>query len=687
MKIFPRGNLFGEYAVPPDKSITHMAIILGTIAKGKTTIINPLINQETLSILSCVKRMGAKVSVKKEYIEIKNPKKFVHTSKIDCGNSATAMRFVCGMAAGVGGSTVLTGSKTLNQQPMREIKEPLEKMGATVALTNYFSAPILVESNGVRAIDYMIGDGNSQVKSSILFCALTGGVRAVIHEQSPSRNHTEILLKEMGADISVKDDGKTVDLGVGEIKGGKISVSRDFTLAAHYLALGILLGKVVCHNVNINPTRTAFIDVLRRMGADIRIDEKGLLSGERIADIITYKSKLKSTHILKEETERMIDELPLIAFLMGLAEGESVIYVGKTAGIRDTGYRNGVILNDYLDSIANAVKSVGGKCRRFDGGLVINGIPEYIGGTVKSDGFSFISAAGAIALTASVNGGDIDEDYQESDANKAFFDELLKNSFAVVRRRTESFGIETLYADAINMTGSFTTSVTAVFPTEDNFRKLMSELKNYSGYSVFPPYIGETSRRLYTLRGLAKLARSANVVSDGSGYFTDGDAFVAAMDKLGEVISDKRVLVLGCGGLGRGVICSLIAKGARVDVYDVAQKQAGEYVKRTKLNVFALDRLSGNARYDYVINTVYRADKVRDDSEDLTPLKNSDAVVDLTSFGSSPFKIAAADAGVRVIEGKEFAFMQAYYAACAFAGKERHEQKAFSMFDIYYAEK
>ena len=102
------------------------------------------------------------------------------------------------------------------------------------------------------------------------------------------------------------------------------------------------------------------------------------------------------------------------------------------------------------------------------------------------------------------------------------------------------------------MTGSFTTSVTAVFPTEDNFRKLMSELKNYSGYSVFPPYIGETSRRLYTLRGLAKLARSANVVSDGSGYFTDGDAFVAAMDKLGEVISDKRVLVLGCGGLGRG---------------------------------------------------------------------------------------------------------------------------------------
>ena len=154
MKIFPRGNLFGEYAVPPDKSITHRAIILGTIAKGKTTIINPLINQETLSILSCVKRMGAKVSVKKEYIEIKNPKKFVHTSKIDCGNSATAMRFVCGMAAGVGGSTVLTGSKTLNQQPMREIKEPLEKMGATVALTNYFSAPILVESKGDRLYDW-----------------------------------------------------------------------------------------------------------------------------------------------------------------------------------------------------------------------------------------------------------------------------------------------------------------------------------------------------------------------------------------------------------------------------------------------------------------------------------------------------------------------------------------------------
>lgn len=688
MKIFPRDNLYGEYAVPPDRSITHRAIMLGALAKGKTTVINPFICQDTLNMISCVKKLGAKVSVKKEYIEIKSAKKNVKIPKIDCGNSATAMRFVCGAVAGFGGETVLTGSKYLCQKPMREIKEPLEKMGATVALTDYVSAPILVESEGIRSIDYEIEEGNSQVKSSIIFCALAGGVRAVIHEKTPSRNHTEILLKEMGANIEIKNDGKTIDLSSGEINGCKIFVGRDFTFAAHYLALGILLGKSVCHNVNVNPTRIALLDVLKRMGADVRVRDKGEVSGEKVADITAYKSKLRATHVLKEEAVRIIDELPLLAFLMGLADGESVISVGRRDDEKNVCYSGGVCIKDYLDAIADAVRAIGGKCKRFVGGLVIGGIDKYVGGTVRSGGYSFVASAGAIALIASSEGGDVEEDALESDTNKSFFEELNKNTFAVVRKRVELADVERYYADALNMTGLFTMSVTAIYPPEDNYKKLMAELKNYSGYCVFPPYVGGLSKRLYSLRGMAKLAHGANVVSQSSGYFTDGFAFVAAMDKIGETVSGKRILVLGCGVLGKGIATALVAKGARVNIFDVDEKQAGEYVKRTKLNAFVLHKISNGTGYDYVVNTVYRRTKIKDGDTDSAAFANSIAAVDATVLGTfSPFIQAAKEHGVRVVVSvEEFAFMRAYYAACAYSGKEAHEAKAFSMFDIYKTE-
>ena len=143
MKIFPRNDLYGEFVVPTDRSITNRAIMLGAIAKGKTRIVNPFACEDTQTLLSCVKKAGAKVWVKKNCIEIKSPKKLKLSQKFDCGDSVTAMRFLCGAAAGYGGRTVLTGSKSLNKKPMRELKQPLEKAGATVALTNYVSAPNL----------------------------------------------------------------------------------------------------------------------------------------------------------------------------------------------------------------------------------------------------------------------------------------------------------------------------------------------------------------------------------------------------------------------------------------------------------------------------------------------------------------------------------------------------------------
>ena len=162
MRINPKENIYGQYKVSPDISITHRAIILGALAKGKTYIINPCLNDDTYTSIACIKKLGAKAKVKNGVIEIKPPKAINGDIRVDCGRSETLMRFLCGVAAGSGIGVELTGDKWLCQRPMRNVKEPLEAMGATVALKNYSVPPILVEGATVRPIDYFLPIGSSQ---------------------------------------------------------------------------------------------------------------------------------------------------------------------------------------------------------------------------------------------------------------------------------------------------------------------------------------------------------------------------------------------------------------------------------------------------------------------------------------------------------------------------------------------
>ena len=153
MRIFPKENVYGEFTVPSDKSITERAIILGSLAAGKTYIVNPIANDETSSLATCMKKLGAKIRVKNGIMEIRCAKKIRSEQRLDCGDSAAVMRFLCGVAAGSGVRAILTGSKSLCQMPMRQVKEPLEKMGATVALTRYSVPPVLVEGAKVRPVE------------------------------------------------------------------------------------------------------------------------------------------------------------------------------------------------------------------------------------------------------------------------------------------------------------------------------------------------------------------------------------------------------------------------------------------------------------------------------------------------------------------------------------------------------
>ncbi len=685
MKIFPRNDLYGEFVVPTDRSITNRAIMLGAIAKGKTRIVNPFVCEDTQTLLSCVKKAGAKVWVKKNCIEIKSPKKLKLSQKFDCGDSVTAMRFLCGAAAGYGGRTVLTGSKSLNKKPMRELKQPLEKAGATVALTNYVSAPILVESSGVRSVECDVEIGNSQVKAAVLLCALLGGVKAEVREKYPSRNHLEILMKEMGASVTINDGGREIFFGGGELTGKTVAVSRDFTFAAHYLALGLLAGKVVCRNVNINPTRTLLLSVLRRMGAKITVEEKKALSGERTADIIAEKSNLKATHVSADEACMLGDELPLLAFIMGLADGESIISASfakfKEA---DGGDVFSATVESCLDAVADAINSIGGTARKFDGGVVVSGVERYTGGTIKTHGYPLIAMGGAIALILSTNGGEVAEDFNP-DRCGDFFNELFKNSFALVCKREDNSFREELYTYALVKAGLATNSCTTITPVDDNFRKVSSDLKNYDGYAVFSPYVYDVSRRLYTLKKRAKTLKTANVVVHGVGCSTDGEAVISSLKYLNFPVASKRVLVLGCGGLGKSVAYALLEEHALVDVYDVNPKRALDFKKLVNENLYVIADVNSSAKYDLVINTAHRSDrdeKVND--RDIKAVTSCVAFIDLFGLrGETPLTAAAEKSGVKVLHGSVFSFIQAFYAARVLAGKDLNEKIAFATYERY----
>ncbi len=667
MKILPKENLYGEFIVPPDKSITERAIVLGGVATGKTYLVNPILNDEIYTMITCMKKLGAKIRLKNGIMEIKSAKKLRSEQRLDCGDSATILRYLCGITAGSGVRAILTGSKSLCQIPMRQVKEPLEKMGATVALTRYSVPPVLVEGASVRPVEYDMPIGFSPVKSAVLLCALTGGVRAKITETTPSRDHTEILLKEMGAKIHKDKDDGTIVLEKSEIVGKRFYICGDTTCALYYLALGLIGGKVTCRNVGINPTRMQAIDVLRRMGARIEIENKRKVSGEYIGDITAYKSKLRATHVLFEETAAMLDELPAVAVLMGLAEGESIICGQGDLKLKDF---------DKLSDLGRLIDALGGKSRIFDGGLIIKGVEGYKGGNAIAFDDPYVAMAAAVALTVSEQGGDINEEPVKK-VYPDFFAEFGKNSFAAYGKDVPSLKSEMNYFILSSLgVGSF--SYSTVSPSVGKVVKRdFSELKEYDGYNVSSKYYGEAMKRVMKLQGAAKTVRAIDLVKGLKGYAAAGEGFVSAMKAEKTELSGKRVLVVGCGVVGKSVIVALLAAKARVDVYDVLPHVALEFKKRIKENVYVLREISEDTEYDVIVNAAPEADA---ETVSQKVLEKCPVFADTTSYKKSKMAEICEKAGGKAIGAKSFEFFRAYYSVCIFLKRDPSEEEAMGLY-------
>ena len=361
-------GLHGEIKIPSDKSISHRGIILSSLAKGKSVIKNFSNGQDPHSTMKIFKQLGVDIELKNdsEVIINSNGKLSVPSCDLDCGNSGTTMRLLSGILAGQKFNSTLTGDASLSKRPMKRVIEPLELMGARIE-SNDFKAPLKIFGTELNAINYSSKIASAQVKSCIL---LAGGVNVksgvtTFTEPSLSRNHTELMLKAMGANITT--NGTTVSIEKSELAPLEIEICGDISSAAFFIVAALIIpnSKILLKNVGLNPTRAGIIEVIQQMGGNLTIIDERNIGGETVGDILVeYTGELKGCEIKGEVIPRLIDEIPIIAVLATQAKGETIISDAQDLRNKES---------DRITAIVTELKKLGAQIKETPDGMIIRG--------------------------------------------------------------------------------------------------------------------------------------------------------------------------------------------------------------------------------------------------------------------------------------------------------------------------
>lgn len=385
-------KLEGKITVPGDKSISHRAVMLSSISKGTSRIEGFLRGEDCLRTIACFRGLGIEIEDKGREIIVHGRGLYglrEPDDVLDAGNSGTTMRLLSGILAGQEFLTIVTGDASLRRRPMARIAVPLREMGAKIeGRSNGNLAPLVIRGGNLKALDYSSPVSSAQVKSAILLAGLYADGDTIVREKIVSRNHTEKMLKSLGAKIQV--DNGVVTIGKSELYGQNIQVPGDISSAAFFMAAAAAMpgSHLVIEKVGLNPTRTGIIDVLREMGAEVEIDNLLTSGGEEIGDIIVKGRKLKATTITKEIIPRLIDEIPVIAIIAAMAEGTTIITGAEELKVKES---------NRISSMVTEMKKLGIRVRELPDGMEIEGSNEITGGQVESYGDHRIAMALAIA--------------------------------------------------------------------------------------------------------------------------------------------------------------------------------------------------------------------------------------------------------------------------------------------------
>lgn len=366
-----------EIEVSQDKSISHRALIISSITDGPSRIKNFLRADDCISTMNCLKNLGVDISEKNNEIIVKGTGlKLKESSKVlDAGNSGTTVRLLSGILAGQNFTAKITGDESLSKRPMKRIIEPLEKMGARLKSNDGY-LPLEIEGANLKPVNYESKIPSAQVKSCVLFAGLYAEGNTSFTEPLKSRDHTERMLKKFGAEVSIIKNTVSVK-GIAKLHPAEVCIPGDISAAAFFIVAATIVKNsgLRIKNVGINPTRTGIIDVLKRMGADISIENEKANAGEPVADVIVKSAELKSTEIGKNEIPLLIDEIPIITVAATQAEGITKITGAGELRVKET---------DRLKAVSSELKKMGADIEELEDGLIIKGPTKLKGAKLDS---------------------------------------------------------------------------------------------------------------------------------------------------------------------------------------------------------------------------------------------------------------------------------------------------------------
>lgn len=390
---YDKPSLQGTLTIPGDKSVSHRSVMFGAIATGKTTVEGFLLGEDCLSTIDCFRKLGVKIDVEGTNVSIDSPGIEgwqEPTEVLYTGNSGTTTRLMLGILAGSNVHSVMTGDASIGKRPMRRVIDPLRQMGAHITgRADGQYTPLAIQGTALQAIDYHMPVASAQVKSAILLAGLRAKGTTIVRENEVSRDHTERMLRQFGAQVDEVS-------GVISLKGGQtltgthVSVPGDISSAAFFLVAGAICenSKVTLENVGVNPTRDGIIEVLQSMGAAITVLPNEDNQSEPTATITIETSALKGTTIEGDIIPRLIDEIPILALLATQANGKTIIKDAEELKVKET---------DRITAVVDELKKLGATIEATEDGMIIEGPTPLRSASLKTYGDHRIGMMGAVA--------------------------------------------------------------------------------------------------------------------------------------------------------------------------------------------------------------------------------------------------------------------------------------------------
>ncbi len=373
-------SLKGEVTIPGDKSISHRAIMFGSLAEGTTEVTNFLQGADCLSTISCFRKLGIQIENTADRILIHG--KGLHglsesSETLDTGNSGTTTRLISGILAGQSFTTFLNGDASIQTRPMKRIMTPLSMMGADItSLNGNNCAPLRICGGHLHGITYQSPVASAQVKSCVLLAGLYADAPTSVTEPVLSRNHTELMLVGFGAKVTSSGTTATIE-PEPDLKGMKIEVPGDISSAAYFIAAGLIIpnSEILVKNVGINPTRDGILRVAIEMGGGITILNEKISGGEPTCDLLVRSSSLKGVTVGGEIIPTLIDEIPMIAVMACFAEGTTIIKDAQELKVKES---------NRIDTVVTNLKAMGAHIEATDDGMIIEGGYPLHGAVIDS---------------------------------------------------------------------------------------------------------------------------------------------------------------------------------------------------------------------------------------------------------------------------------------------------------------